>query len=226
MSKAIITEGQARSIIGSFVVDTPWNEIQVDLQSFIQLTPQERGLRFAAFLRNGCRLNVGEPRIIRIDSGLKFNPAEFIGSGWATWKGPADGDGLTGEEDLDKRSLALTEADLTTAVFESGLKPGESSINGEEKLKRLRAFGNVQFGGNVFLALWLDYQQNKENSSLEWIWRNRKISWMSFFGLVLRGPDGFRDVLCFYRNDDEWYWGYVWLGRGWDADGLSAGLAS
>jgi hypothetical protein len=38
-----------------------------------------------------------------------FDPVSFLGKGWATWKGPADGDGLSGEEDIDPRSLALSQ---------------------------------------------------------------------------------------------------------------------
>ena len=210
------------------MVNIDWDKVNGDrLQTeVISLKTDELGQRFTAFLNNGCQLIIGEPRIIRINPDLRFNPTEFIGAGWTVWKGPADGDGLKGEEDLDKRSLALTEIDLATAIFESGLKKGESSINGEEKLKRLQASANTQFGGNVFLALWQDYQQNKENSCLEWLWRNRKISWMSFFGLVLRDPNGDRGVLCLYRVDDEWYWSYAWLGNFWSAGRLSAGLAS
>lgn len=57
MSKAL-SEGQARSVMGSFVLDTPWSEIKADLQPFIELTPEERGKRFAEFLNNGCQTSV------------------------------------------------------------------------------------------------------------------------------------------------------------------------
>src|SRR3989338_1645943 len=89
MGKATVSGGQARSLIGSFSVDTPWEEISVDLQPFIELAPKERGERFAAFVRNGCQLIVGEPKIIKIDRS-DFNPAKFIGEGWSFWRGPAD----------------------------------------------------------------------------------------------------------------------------------------
>jgi len=57
MSKAL-SEGQARSVIGSFVLDTPWSEVKADLQPFIELSPEERGKRFAEFLNNGCQTSV------------------------------------------------------------------------------------------------------------------------------------------------------------------------
>ena len=222
-----ITIDQFQSVISTLLANV--NSSQIDfnragLQDGVIRDPVGAGQRFTAFINNGCRLIIGEPKIIRI-ADPRFNPTEFIGSGRTIWKGPADGDGLEGEEELDKRSLVLTEADLSAALFESCLKNGESSIKGEEKLKRLRASGNVQFGGNVFLALWHDYQSNKENSCLEWLWRNRKISWMSFFGLVLRFPLGNRYVLSLSRIADEWFWSYDWLGDAWSADCLSAGLA-
>lgn len=205
-----------------------WDNVNGDrLQSeVVGLKPTEIGQRFTAFLNNGCRLMVGESKVVRTNPNLKFNPAEFIGEGWTIWKGPANGDGLSGKAEVDERSPALMEVDLSKALFESCLKQGESSIKGEEKLRRLRESGNIQFGGNVFLALWQDYQQNKENSCLEWLYRNHKISWMSFFGLVLRNPNGRRCVLCLFRYDGEWDWSYSWLGYVWRAGGPSVGLAS
>jgi len=224
----VVSRDQALEVVGKAMVNIDWDSVDGNrLQNeVISLKPEEIGQRFTAFINNGCRLIIGEPKIIRINPDLKFNPTEFMGAGRTIWKGPADGDGLTGKEELDKRSLSLTEVDLSTVLFESSLKTGESSINGEAKLKRLQASGNVQLGGNVFLALWQDYQLNKENSCLEWLWRNRKISWMSFFGLVLRDPDGNRHVLYLYRYDGGWRWGCGWLAHGWRADALSAGLAS
>jgi hypothetical protein len=59
MSKAIVSDGQARNLIASFAVDTPWTEIEVDVQPFIELTPIERGQRFAEFLRNGLQTIAG-----------------------------------------------------------------------------------------------------------------------------------------------------------------------
>lgn len=56
--QARITGPQSRALIGSFSVDTPWEEIEADVQPFIQLTPKERGERFASFLRDGCRVQV------------------------------------------------------------------------------------------------------------------------------------------------------------------------
>lgn len=60
MSKAIVSPGQARSLIGSFTLDVPWEGLEADVQPFIELSPEERGKRFAAFIRNGFHLMVQE----------------------------------------------------------------------------------------------------------------------------------------------------------------------
>jgi hypothetical protein len=44
---------------------------------------------------------------------------------------------------------------------------------------------------------------------------------------ILRNPNGNRNVLYLYRNDDgQWNWNYNWLDNDWDADNLSAGYAT
>jgi hypothetical protein len=159
-----------------------------------------------------------------------FDPVQFfgLGNGWSIWKGPADGDGKSGEEDIDPRSLAIAEVNVSEMIFETGLKDGETSIKGEEKLRRLKDdTGFIRFGGNVFMGLWLDYEANKENSVLEFLYQTKKIGYLDFFGTILRNSSGYRYVLYLYRSDGgEWDWDYYWLDDGWDARNLSAGRAS
>ena len=224
-----VSRGQALQVASRVGTQVNWDEIDGDRlqENVIDLSPEEFGKRFTAFLKNGGRLIIGDlnPKSILTKP---FNPAEFLGNGWTTWKGPADGDGLAGEEDIDSRSLALSEIEIAKFVFETCLKAGEKSIKGEEKLRRLKEKPDfIRFGGNVFFGLWLDYQANKENSILEWFYRNLKISFMDFPGQVLRDPDGDRLALDLYRSDGgEWHWLYYWLGRDWHADHPSAGCAS
>lgn len=163
-----------------------------------------------------------------IDVTEPFDPAEFIGQKWGVWKGPADGDGLSGEEDVDGRSLAISVIDPTQILLERYLKEGESWIVGEEKLRRMKDDPNkIRSGGNVFLGLWKDYEANGENSVLERLYQERRVTYLDFFGLVLRSPVGNRYVLFLYRDDDGgWYWDVSWLDRDWDADDLSAVFAS
>jgi len=174
-------------------------------------------------MENNFQVNAGEPKSIRTKF---FNPAEFLGKGWAVWRGPAGGDGLTGKEDMDQRSLAIKEVDFSQILFETCFKEGENLITGEEKLSRLKQTDHILLGGNAFLGLWEDYQANKENSILEWLFRNRKITYLDFFE-ILRGPSGRRYVLCLYRHvDGWWHWCYGWLDDDWDAGRRSAVLAS
>jgi len=223
MSKANVTAGQARSLIASFVIDTKWDEIDGNIQPFIELPPSERGEIFVDFLQEICK------RFMFISITNFFNPAEFFfGESWSIWKGPIDGDGLSGEEDIDSRSLALSQIEINKFLFETCLKEGENSITGEQKLLHLKEKPNfIRFGGNVFFEFWLDYQAKKENSFLEQVYKKYKITYLDFFGTILRGPGGDRNVLCLYRNDDgQWSCLYDWLANDWNADCLSAGCAS
>jgi len=228
MSKAAqISGGQARSLIASFAIDTPWDEINVNVQPFIELPPEQRGRLFAAFVKNNFRVIIGDQKSVVVTK--PFNPTEFIGEGWTTWNGPIDEDGLSGDEDVDQRSLVMTEIELAKFVFEACILAGEESITGEEKLRRLKEEKPefIRFGGNVFLGLWLDYQANKENSILEWLHRNCGVTFMDFMGQILRSPGGGRDVLCLGRGGGgTWRWDCNWLGLQWDASTPSAGCAS
>ncbi|PIR92227.1 hypothetical protein COU01_02985 [Candidatus Falkowbacteria bacterium CG10_big_fil_rev_8_21_14_0_10_44_15] len=157
-----------------------------------------------------------------------FDPGTFLGESWTIWKGPIDGGGLSGEEDIDPRSLALSQIEITKFLFETCLKTGENWITGEERLRRLEEKPSfIRFGGNVFLGLWLDYQANGRDSALEAIYRSRGIKFLAFFGLVLRSPEGRRAVLCFCRfGGGKWDWHYLWLVYQWNAYRPSAGCAS
>ena len=157
-----------------------------------------------------------------------FDPAKFLDKGWTTWKGPSDGDGLSGDEDVDPRSLAFSEIEVGKFLFETCLEEGEKRIAGEEKFRRLKERPDfIRFGGNVFLALWEDYQANKKSSILEWLYQTQKVSFMDFFGTILRGPHGSRIVLYLCRCDGgRWRWSSGWLGHVWAACYPSVGCAS
>lgn len=206
-------------------MDVPWDKTEVDVQPFIELPPEQRGKMFAAFIANGFRITIGYPKTIKSHS---FDPAKFLGKEWSIWRGPADGDGLSGEEDICPKSLSLVEVELAKFVFRACLNDGESSIMGEEKILRLNEMSDfIGFGPNVFLGLWEDYQINKENSALKWLHRNFGVTFMDFPGAILRDPDGRRDVLCFdRRGDGDWDWGYRWLDGRCRVGSLSAGCAS
>ncbi len=219
-----ITIDQSHQVMAALATNANWTDIDFDLSSLqdaIVRDPKGAGQRFTNFLRNGCRFIFGDPKSI---TTKPFDPASFLSKDWAIWRGPADGDGLSGEEDIDPRGLALTEIDVSKLRFETNLKKGEKSIKGEEKLRRQKEIANlIRLGGNTFLGLLEDYRANKENSILEWIYRTYKITFLDFMGQVLRYPYGYRYVLYLYRNDGgKWNWSYSWLDYGWNDDNPSA----
>ena len=190
-----------------------WDQVDGDIfQKMMEDKDGQLGSQFTLFLKNGGKVIIGEPRIIRIDRSTPFDPSKFIGEGWTIWRGPTDGDGLTGEEDQDPRSLALTELDITRIQFKDMLKSGESYVNGEEKQKRLAQAGHICLDARIFQTMW-------ENQHLipaiykEPIGGNTRCTY--FDGTKLRSPGGDRCVLSLYWNGGRWRWGYSWLDRDW-----------
>jgi hypothetical protein len=223
-----ITADQSQQVIAALATNVDWSSIDFEtheLQEAIIRNPVRAGKQFELFLKNRARLIIGDPKSLLTKP---FNPVEFLGKDWATWRGSIDGNGLSGEEDIDSRTLAITEVELAKFVFETCLKAGEKSVSGEEKLRRLKEKPEfIRFGGSIFHALWLDYQTYKENSILEWLYRNLGVTFMDFMGQVLRFPNGDRYVLYLDRNDDgKWRWRYGWLGSQWLASYPSVGCAS
>lgn len=147
---------------------------------------------------------------IEIDRSRPFDPASFIGKGWAI-------------EEQDERSLALAEIDLTAVRFETMLKPKESSVDGETKLERLKAAGHIRLDAGVFEALWDNQSLIPESWKRD---EGGNIRFIYFDGTVLRAPDDHRYVLFLYWLDGQWHWLYNWLEFDWYADGPSAVLAS
>jgi len=221
-----ISRDQSHAIMAALATNTDWDSIDFEgagLQDRVMRDMVEAGRQFTTFLRNGARVIVGEPRIIPINRFTPFNPAEFVGAGWTIWRGPVGGDGLSGAEEQDPRSLALTEIDLSAIVLKSTLKPGETVVNGEEKLKRLKASGNIRLDVGAFKALW-DNRELLPARFKEKTGNNTTFIYCD--GTVLRGPRGRRYVLCFCFGDGAWRWGYGWLDDDWSVGDPSAVLAS
>jgi hypothetical protein len=203
-----------------------WSKIDfeaLDLQNSVVLKATEAGQQFEAFLRNRCRLIVGEPKVIAIDRATPFNPAEFIGAGWSFWLGPADGDGLSGEPEQDSRSLALTEMDFSKILLEAHLKKNETYTTGEERIKRLASANRVRLDLGVFKTLW----NNKALIPASWKEKTGgNTTYIFFDGQVLRSPLGRRYTLYLYWYDGKWYWDVRWLDNIRYASNPSAVLAS
>ena len=168
-------------------------------------------------------------RYIPINRSKPFNPATFIGAGWSVWRGPANGNGLKGEEERDPRSAVLTELDLNQVQLVTCLiKRGGREIAGEECIKRLRTDDDdlVRLDENAFKAFWDNWGQflvwfKRLNGNIQF-----NIQFISFDGVVLRDPFGDRYTLCLYfNNDGSMGWDCGWLGGDRDANNLSAMLA-
>ena len=219
-----VSRGQALEISSRVGTQVNWDELDGDkLQRIITLSPQEFGKRFTLFLKLGAQVIIGEPKIIQVDRTTSFDPAVFVGAGWTIWKGPANGKGIEGEEEQDKRSLALTELDLTAVRFEDCLRSGENVIKGEERLKRLVAQGDIRLDAGIFFHLW----NNQHLIPASWKEKiNGNTRYIFFDGTMLRSSSGYRCVLYLYWDDDAWRWSVNWLGRGRSANDPSVVLAS
>lgn len=149
--------------------------------------------------------------IINIVRG-SFNPAEFIGAGWNI---------ITDE--TDARSIALTELDLTKVQQMTMLKDGETFIQGEEKLKRLKASDYIRLDADIFLTLW----ENQHLIPESWKEKvNGNTRYIFFDGTILRISDGDRCALCLYWGGGAWSWFVSWLDNGWLGNNPSAVLVS
>ncbi len=138
---------------------------------------------------------VEESIMIKIDRTEPFNLAQFMVQGSSI-------------EEQDERALVITEVDLSKIRLETTLKPGETPVIGEERLKRLKKAGHIRLDAKVFQTLW-------ENQSLipeKWKEKtNGNTTYIFFDGTVLRSPGGFRYALCLYWGGGEWRWRYRWL---------------
>lgn len=153
-----------------------------------------------------ARLRTIEPHVLE---RLPFSPVSLLGKGWEV------------AERVGQRSGGNLDAGCIT--LKDYLRGGESYISGEGRLNRIKASHDVQLDAEDFMALWSE----KGHATLRWLYDTKGITWLSFWGTILRGPSGYRDVLYLYRDDGgSWHWDCRWLGRGWDGDGPAAVLAS
>lgn len=111
----------------------------------------------------------------------EFNPAKFIDKGWKFGKKPNDRIETPKEFDSNKVKLI------------SVLKPGETSVKGEERRNRLIALPEKKLGTNNFFWLW----QDKSRIPEEWKKRdeNGNVIYITFDADVLVNLYGDRCVL-------------------------------
>src|SRR3989344_652787 len=138
MSQLIADPTRASRMLATLQNNVSVGEVPDATAEWVFQHPVEAGQQFTLFLKNRAQVLIGKVETIPIDRTTPFNPTEFIGAGWTIWKGPAEGNGVEGDEEQDKRSLALTTLDVTRLRLETTLKGEETFIVGEEKLKRLQ----------------------------------------------------------------------------------------
>ena len=210
-----ITRDQSHAIMAALATNADWDSIDFDaagLQDRVMRDMVAAGRQFTAFLKNGARVIVGEPKIIPIDRSIPFNPAAFIGNGWSIWRGPADGNGLKGVKDQDERSLALTQINLADIQLVTCLKGAETVVKGEEKQCRLKVDGRVRLDAKVFQTFWENQALIPERFKEK---VNGNIQFTYFDGTVLRDPGGHRYVLYLCWDGGAWSWDVDWLGNDW-----------
>ena len=199
---------QRLQLMSVFMLNADFDDVPSDVAQLIIDNPVEAGRQFTFYLKNGGRVSIGDMKI----APVPFDSVKFIGSDWKVIA-----------EDHDACNDGLAEVDFNKVDFAICLKEGETSITGEEKLKRLKALKQILYGATTFMGLWNDYHARKENSVLETLYRTKGITYLDFFGDVLLDPNGNRFVLCLCRNDDgQWHWRYDWLGIRWNAKNGSA----
>ena len=220
-----VSRDQSNEIGARVLRNTDWGQLDGDAlqKSIIEMSEVEFGRRFALFLKNGASFVTKGPGLLVVDRTKPFDPSKFIGSGWTIWRGPKDGDGLTGEEAQDARSLKLVEIDFAKVLFEHGIKKGETVITGEEKLARHIAAKHIRLDAKIGQCLF----EEKGQVTLEWLYQTFGITWFELPGTVLRNSNGFRYFLFIYRDGyGWWYWLSFWLDDFRYAKNPSAVLAS
>ena len=143
-----------------------------------------------------------KPNIIKLKP---FQSGDLFGRDWTVWKGPADGDGLSGNEERAPEWDAFAEFDLSQIAPVSLLKKGEPYATGNECRKRLllpEYAGKIRVGPSLAIALRDEPDKFPE-------------AWDGLYPfcdqLVLRSPDGSRDVVYFCRGGRAVDVCYYWL---------------
>lgn len=163
--------------------------------------------------------------ILSVDRSKPFNPARFLEvEGWSIWKGPVvDGDGFSGDEDQDKRSLTLTELDTEKIQLVTCITGDETIIEGERKILCLKKLGCILLDAIILQELW----EHKEKIPKSWKEKtNGNTTHIFFDGTILRWKNGIRCVLGVFWDGWRWHLEYRWLELSWDSSAPSAVLAS
>ena len=145
-------------------------------------------------------------RVTKIDHSDPFKPT-MIGTDWNSWRGPANGDGVNGEEEHDIRSLAMDYLHASRISFKSGISEVGGSLACENRIAQLNSKACILLGGGPFQAYRADLQLKGESSVVCALFKFHKLNFMGFPGMMLRSPEGKRYFLFLRRTPNSWYWG-------------------
>ncbi len=137
--------------------------------------------------------------ILKIDRSIPFNPAMFIGKGWSIWRGHAYGNGHGGDEQQSKKSLVLSEVDITKIKLKTCLDQPthQKCMNGEEFLRRLKRGARLLLDAKVGQTL----LENPHCIPEDW-----RFVEVCFMGTELRSPDGDRYILRLNWSGERWHY--------------------
>ncbi len=151
-----------------------------------------------------------EKHILTINRSELFDPVAFIGPRWKI-------------EKQDGRALLVAEIDFGTVFFENCFKEGdELFITGEEKLKRHLVAGHICPDAKIAQTIY----EEEGQKILEYIYKEKGISWFELMGTTLCSSLDFLYSLCFYRFDGSWHWHHYSLGINRSARAPSLVLSS
>lgn len=137
---------------------------------------------------------------IPIDRSRPFDPPSLFGGGYSVWRGPADGDGLEGEEDHDPRAQILTEIDFDTLRCVSVHQSAEEKVHGEEFVRRLRRSAGVTLDAYAFLAI---HERRLQGLPFTGDWATSgRLTCLCLVGTILRAPNGERNIAIVYVDED------------------------
>lgn len=153
---------------------------------------------------------------------------------------PLDLDALIGRgttiEESDLYGMTARQIDVSKISFATCLQGHEGSITGEAKLRRLydSPARIALLGAAHCQALWEDYEAKDADSMLEWLRRERGITYLDFFGDVVQLPSGIRGVLYLLFSEElfsddsftGWRCSFAQLDASWGSTDLTAVIES
>lgn len=119
------------------------------------------------------------------------------------------------------------EIDTEEIELMTTLKKGEEYVQGSENLYRLKAMGKST--DKTLLDARIFEELMKHPEAIPEKWKEKTNGWTKYVffpGTILANPCGDRCVMYLHWFDGGWDWSYYLHERGWNADILSAVLAS